>query len=47
MEDNGIIAGYVCISVFRSIAGVILAVIFEVRPENLGIRFLPMNQGLR
>ena len=54
MEDNGIKAGYVCISVFGSIAGVTLAVMFEVRsptttkPEILAaIEIIPVKNSLQ
>ena len=54
MKDNGIKAGYVCISVFGSIAGVTLAVMFEVRsptttkPEILAaVEIIPVKNSLQ
>ena len=54
MEDNDLIAGYVCISVFGSIAGITLAVMFEVRsstttkPEILAaVEIIPVQNSLQ
>ena len=54
MEDNDIIAGYVGISVFGSITGITLAVMFEVRsstttkPEILAaVEIIPVKNPLQ
>ena len=54
MEDNDIIAGYVGISVFGSITGITLAVMFEVRsstttkPEILAaVEIIPVKNPLK
>ena len=54
MEDNGIKAGKVCISVFGSIAGITLAVMFEVRSPTTAkseilaaVEIIPVKNSLQ